>query len=145
MKAVVQRVSQASVTIDGHTTGRISQGLLVLICAEADDTEAKADRLLAKLLKLRIFSDDVGKMNRSVQDIEGGLLIVSQFTLVADVWSGNRPGFSGAADPETGERLYDYFVDAARTQHPTVETGMFGANMQISLINDGPVTIPIQL
>lgn len=145
MKAVVQRVSQASVTIDGHTTGRISQGLLVLICAEADDTEAKADRLLAKLLKLRIFSDDVGKMNRSVQDIEGGLLIVSQFTLAADVWSGNRPGFSGAADPETGERLYDYFVDAARTQHPTVETGMFGANMQISLINDGPVTIPIQL
>lgn len=145
MKAVVQRVSQASVTIDGHTTGRISQGLLVLICAEADDTEAKADRLLAKLLKLRIFSDDVGKMNRSVQDIEGGLLIVSQFTLVADVWSGNRPGFSGAADPETGERLYDYFIDAARTQHPTVETGMFGANMQISLINDGPVTIPIQL
>lgn len=145
MKAVVQRVSSASVSIDGQTTGSIQQGLLILICAEADDSEAQADRLLAKLLKLRIFSDDAGKMNRSVQDIEGGLLIVSQFTLAADVWSGNRPGFSGAADPATGERLYDYFVDAARRQHPIVETGQFGANMQISLINDGPVTIPVQL
>lgn len=145
MKAVVQRVSEASVTIDGRITGSIDQGLLILICAEAGDTEAQADRLLTKLLKLRIFSDDAGKMNRSVQDVEGGLLIVSQFTLAADVWSGNRPGFSGAADPETGERLYDYFVEAARKQHPIVETGSFGADMQISLINDGPVTIPIQL
>lgn len=145
MKALIQRVSQASVTIDGHVHGSIGPGLLVLICAEADDTDAKADRLLGKLLKLRIFSDDAGKMNRSVQDIEGGLLIVSQFTLAADVWSGNRPGFSGAADPKTGERLYDYFVDAARKQHPVVETGVFGADMQISLINDGPVTIPVQL
>src|SRR5690554_3377782 len=126
MKALIQRVSQASVTVDGHTHGRIGQGLLVLICAEADDTEAKADRLLNKLLKLRIFSDDAGKMNRSVQDVEGGLLIVSQFTLAADVWSGNRPGFSGAADPQKGEKLYDYFVAAARTQHPVVETGVFG-------------------
>lgn len=145
MKAVVQRVSQASVTIDGHITASIDQGLLILICAEAGDTEAQADRLLAKLLKLRIFSDDAGKMNRSVQDVEGGLLIVSQFTLAADVWSGNRPGFSGAADPEAGERLYNYFVTAAKTLHPTVATGSFGADMKVSLVNDGPVTIPIQL
>lgn len=145
MKALIQRVSQASVTIDGQITGSIGQGLLVLICAQGGDTEAQADRLLAKLLKLRIFSDDAGKMNRSVQDVEGGLLVVSQFTLAADVWSGNRPGFSGAADPETGKRLYDYFVAAARAQHPVVETGVFGANMQISLVNDGPVTIPVDL
>lgn len=145
MKALIQRVSQASVTINGNITGRIEHGLLVLICAETNDTEAQADRLLNKLLKLRIFSDDAGKMNRSVQDTQGGLLIVSQFTLAADVWSGNRPGFSGAADPKTGEKLYDYFVNAARTLHPNVETGMFGADMQVSLINDGPVTIPVQL
>ncbi len=145
MKSVIQRVSQASVTIDGNITGRINQGLLVLICAETTDTKATANRLLNKLLKLRIFSDDAGKMNRSVQDVKGGLLIVSQFTLTADVWSGNRPGFSGAADPKTGEDLYNYFVEAARRCHPIVETGTFGANMQVSLVNDGPVTIPIQL
>lgn len=145
MKAVIQRVSRASVTIDGKINGKISHGMVVLLCAEPGDTEAQADRLLSKLLKLRIFADEAGKMNRSVQDVQGGLLIVSQFTLAADVWSGNRPGFSNAADPETGERLYDYFVDAARRQHPVVETGAFGANMQIELVNDGPVTIPIQL
>ncbi|MCC2596979.1 D-tyrosyl-tRNA(Tyr) deacylase [Pusillimonas sp. MFBS29] len=145
MKAVIQRVSQASVSIDGHVVGRIGNGLLVLICAEATDTESTSDRLLAKLLKLRIFSDEAGKMNRSIQDVEGGLLIVSQFTLAADVWSGNRPGFSGAADPETGERLYNHFVQAARKLHPIVETGVFGADMQVNLTNDGPVTIPIQL
>src|SRR3546814_642577 len=145
MKSVIQRVSQASVSIDGNIAGRINQGLLVLICAETADTKASADRLLNKLLKLRIFSDRAGKMNRSVQDVEGGLLIVSQFTLAADVWSGNRPGFSGAAHPKTGEELYDYFVEEARKRHPIVETGTFGANMQVSLVNDGPVTIPIQL
>lgn len=145
MKAVIQRVSRASVTIDGKINGKINHGMVVLLCAEPGDTEAQADRLLSKLLKLRIFADEAGKMNRSVQDVQGGLLIVSQFTLAADVWSGNRPGFSNAADPETGERLYDYFVDAARRQHPVVETGAFGANMQIELVNDGPVTIPIQL
>ena len=145
MKAVIQRVSQASVSIEGRDTGRISQGLLVLICAEAADTEATAERLLNKLLKLRIFSDDAGKMNRSIQDVGGGLLIVSQFTLAADVWSGNRPSFSAAADPIKGEKLYDYFVDTARKLHPIVETGAFGANMQVSLVSDGPVTIPIQL
>lgn len=145
MKAVIQRVSEASVTVEGKVTGRIGQGMLVLLCAEPGDTHATADRLLAKLLKLRIFSDSAGKMNLSVQDIQGGLLVVSQFTLAADVWSGNRPGFSNAADPETGERLYNYFIDAARRQHPVVETGVFGANMQVSLVNDGPVTIPVQL
>ena len=145
MKAVIQRVSQASVSIDDLIAGRIGKGLLVLICAETADTESTADRLLAKLLKLRIFSDAAGKMNHSIQDVEGGLLIVSQFTLAADVWSGNRPGFTGAADPKTGERLYDYFVQAARKLHPIVETGAFGANMQVNLVNDGPVTIPIQL
>lgn len=145
MKAVIQRVSEASVTVEGKVTGRIGQGMLVLLCAEPGDTHATADRLLAKILKLRIFSDSAGKMNLSVQDIQGGLLVVSQFTLAADVWSGNRPGFSNAADPETGERLYNYFVDAARRQHPVVETGVFGANMQVSLVNDGPVTIPVQL
>lgn len=145
MKAVIQRVSEASVTVEGKVTGRIGQGMLVLLCAEPGDTHATADRLLAKLLKLRIFSDSAGKMNLSVQDIQGGLLVVSQFTLAADVWSGNRPGFSNAADPETGERLYNYFVNAARRQHPVVGTGVFGANMQVSLVNDGPVTIPVQL
>ena len=145
MKAILQRVTQASVAINNETVGQINQGLLVLVCAEAHDTEAIADRILGKLLKLRIFSDEAGKMNRSVQDVAGGLLIVSQFTLAADVWHGNRPGFSGAADPVTGKNLYDYFVEAARKLHPVVETGVFGADMQVSLVNDGPVTIPMQL
>ena len=145
MKAVIQRVSQASVSIEGNEHGRIGQGLLVLICAETGDTPAQADRLLGKLLKLRIFSDDAGKMNLSVQDVQGGLLVVSQFTLAADVWSGNRPGFSGAASPQDGENLYDYFVSQARKLHPVVETGKFGADMQINLVNDGPVTIPVSL
>lgn len=144
MKALIQRVFEAHVSIDGHIHGRIEHGLLVLICAQPEDTEAEADRLLNKLLKLRIFSDDAGKMNRSVQDVNGGLLIVSQFTLAADVWSGNRPGFSAAAEPKHAEKLYDYFVAAARQAHPLVQTGAFGANMQINLVNDGPVTIPIE-
>lgn len=117
----------------------------MLICAQPQDSEAEADRLLTKLLKLRIFSDDAGKMNRSVQDVKGGLLIVSQFTLAADVWGGNRPGFSGAAEPKHAEKLYDYFIASARNSHPIVETGVFGADMKISLINDGPVTIPIEI
>lgn len=145
MKAIIQRVRQASVSIQGQTTGRINQGLLVLVCAEENDTEATVDRLLNKLLKLRIFSDDAGKMNHSIQDVGGGLLVVSQFTLAADVWRGNRPGFSGAANPQKGENLYNYFVETARALHPIVETGVFGADMQVSLVNDGPVTIPIQL
>ena len=144
MKAVLQRVSQARVVIDGEVAGQIGQGLLVLLCAEQGDSEAQADKLLAKLLKLRIFSDDAGKMNRSVQDVAGGLLIVSQFTLAADVSGGNRPSFTTAAPPELGRKLYDFFVIQAKTAHPVVQTGQFGADMQVHLVNDGPVTIPLQ-
>jgi D-tyrosyl-tRNA(Tyr) deacylase len=145
MKAVLQRVREARVEIDGQVVGRIGIGLLVLLCAERDDTDAVGDRLLAKLLKLRIFSDAAGKMNRSVQDVGGGLLIVSQFTLAADVRGGNRPSFTQAAAPDEGRRLYERFVAQARTAHPVVETGVFAADMQVHLVNDGPVTIPLQM
>ena len=145
MLAVVQRVREARVDVGGATVGAIGAGLLVLVCAEPADTEAQADRLLAKLLKLRIFSDDAGKMNRSVQDIDGGLLIVSQFTLAADTSVGNRPSFTGAAPAAQGERLYDYLCRQARMAHPRVGTGRFGADMQVSLVNDGPVTIPMHI
>ncbi|MBK6004893.1 D-tyrosyl-tRNA(Tyr) deacylase [Ramlibacter ginsenosidimutans] len=143
MLAVVQRVREASVVIDGRTVGAIAQGLLVLVCAERGDTEVQADKLLAKLLKLRIFSDEAGKMNRSVQDVAGGLLLVSQFTLAADTSGGNRPSFTNAAPPDEGRRLYDYLVQQARTGHPVVQTGEFAADMQVHLVNDGPVTIPV--
>ena len=145
MLTVVQRVSQASVTVAGRPTGAIGRGLLVLLCAERGDGEAEADKLLAKLLKLRIFSDAAGKMNRSVQDVGGGLLIVSQFTLAADTSGGNRPSFTGAAAPDEGRRLYDYFVAQARAAHPEVATGEFAADMQVALVNDGPVTIPLRV
>ncbi|WPH19932.1 D-aminoacyl-tRNA deacylase [Variovorax paradoxus] len=145
MKAIVQRVASARVDIAGQTVGAIGAGLLVLLCAERGDADALADRMLAKLLKLRIFSDEAGKMNRSVQDIGGGLLVVSQFTLAADVSGGNRPSFTQAAAPDEGRRLYDYFVDGARAAHPVVATGEFGADMQVHLVNDGPVTIPLQM
>ena len=145
MISVVQRVSQARVVIAGATVGEIGAGLLVLLCAERTDSETQADKLLAKLLKLRIFSDEAGKMNRSVQDVGGGLLVVSQFTLAADTSGGNRPSFTGAALPEEGRRLYDYFVAQARTAHPQVATGEFGADMQVHLVNDGPVTIPLRV
>ncbi|MFN3737690.1 D-aminoacyl-tRNA deacylase [Hydrogenophaga sp.] len=145
MIALLQRVSQARVDIAGQTVGAIAHGLLVLVCAEPDDTEAVGQKLLSKILKLRIFSDEAGKMNRSVQDVGGGLLIVSQFTLAADTRSGNRPGFTGAAAPALGEALYDRFVALAREQHPQVATGRFGADMQVHLVNDGPVTIPLRL
>lgn len=148
MIALVQRVRNARVEIDGATVGAIGAGLLVLLCAERSDAEAQVDRLLAKLLKLRIFADDAGKMNRSVQDVDGrgapgGLLAVSQFTLAADTSGGNRPSFTGAAPPDDGRRLYDYFCARARAAHPVVETGRFGADMQVHLVNDGPVTIPL--
>jgi D-aminoacyl-tRNA deacylase len=171
--SVLQRVREARVVVDGQTIGEIGAGLLVLVCAERGDTDSHADRLLAKLLKLRIFSDKAvagppqdgrapsggsdaraassvgatpsGKMNRSVQDVAGGLLIVSQFTLAADTSSGNRPGFSGAAAPEEGRRLYDYLVQQARVLHPVVQTGRFAADMQVHLVNDGPVTIPLRI
>jgi D-tyrosyl-tRNA(Tyr) deacylase len=143
--SVLQRVSQAQVRVGGEVIGEIGAGLLVLLCAERGDADAQADKLLAKILKLRIFSDDAGKMNRSVQDTAGGLLIVSQFTLAADVSGGNRPSFTGAALPDEGRRLYDYFVARARLAHPKVETGQFAADMQVQLVNDGPVTIPLRM
>lgn len=145
MKALLQRVRQAHVEVDGETVGAIGPGLLVLLCAEPDDTPAVAERLLAKILKLRIFADAAGKMNHSLQDVGGGLLVVSQFTLAADTRGGNRPSFGGAAPPAEGERLYEHFVAAARACHPQVATGRFGADMQVHLINDGPVTIPLEL
>ena len=144
MKAVLQRVAEAHVVIDGEVAGQISQGLLVLLCAEHGDSEAQAEKLLAKILKLRIFSDEAGKMNRSVQDVAGGLLVVSQFTLAADVSGGNRPSFTAAAAPDVGRKLYEFFVTQAKTAHPVVQTGQFGADMQVHLVNDGPVTIPLQ-
>jgi len=145
MKAVLQRVAEARVVIAGETVGQIGGGLLVLMCAERGDSEAQADKLLAKILKLRIFSDEAGKMNLSVQDVKGGLLIVSQFTLAADASGGNRPSFTGAATPDEGRRLYDYFVTQARVLHPEVQTGQFAADMKVHLVNDGPVTIPLQI
>ena len=145
MQALIQRVSEARVTVDGRVTGAIGPGLLVLLCAERGDDEAVADRLLAKLLKLRIFSDAAGKMNLSVQDVGGGLLIVSQFTLAADTAGGNRPSFTNAAPPELGRHLYEHFVAQARAAHPEVATGEFAADMQVALINDGPVTITLRV
>ena len=145
MIALVQRVLRAHVDVAGVTVGAIAQGLMVLVCAEPDDTEAVASRLVDRLLKLRIFSDDAGKMNRSVQDVGGGLLIVSQFTLAADVAGGNRPSFTGAAGPEQGQALYNTVLRLAQDRHPVVASGRFGADMQLHLVNDGPVTIPITL
>jgi D-aminoacyl-tRNA deacylase len=145
VKALLQRVLEARIVINGATVGHIGQGLLVLVCAERGDSEAQADKLLTKILKLRIFSDEAGKMNRSVQDVGGGLLVVSQFTLAADASGGNRPSFAGAAAPDEGRRLYDYFVAQAKGQHPIVQTGMFGADMQVHLVNDGPVTIALRM
>jgi D-tyrosyl-tRNA(Tyr) deacylase len=145
MLSLLQRVRQARVEIDGHTVGQIDAGLLVFVCAERGDSEAIADKLLAKILKLRIFADEAGKMNKSVQDVNGGLLIVSQFTLAADTTGGNRPSFGAAAAPDEGRRLYDYIVEQARAAHPQVQTGQFGADMQVHLVSDGPVTIPLRM
>ena len=146
MLSLIQRVRTARVEIAGETVGAIDAGLLVLVCAEPEDTEAQAERLVAKLLKLRVFSDEAGKMNLSVQDVAGaGLLIVSQFTLAADTRGGNRPSFTGAAPPELGRRLYDAVLRLAAERHPRVASGRFGADMQVHLVNDGPVTIPLTL
>ena len=145
MISLLQRVSEASVRVDGAVIGQINAGLLVLLCAEKGDTEALADKMLAKILKLRIFSDEAGKMNRSVQDVGGGLLVVSQFTLAADVAGGNRPSFTQAAAPDDGRRLYEHFVAQARAAHPVVQTGQFAADMKVSLVNDGPITIPMRM
>ena len=145
MIAVLQRVRQARVEVANQVVGAIGPGLLVLVCAERGDTDAEADKLLAKMLKLRIFSDEAGKMNKSVQDVAGGLLLVSQFTLAADTKGGNRPSFTAAAAPDEGRRLYNYFVDQARAAHPVVQTGEFAADLQVHLVNDGPVTIPMRM
>ena len=145
MKALLQRVSSARVDIAGLTVGQIGTGLVVLVCAERGDTHTQADKLLAKIIKLRVFNDTGGKMNCSLQDVAGGLLIVSQFTLAADVSGGNRPSFTGAAAPDEARRLYDYLVAQARLLHPVVHTGQFGANMQLHLVNDGPVTIAVRM
>ena len=145
MKAVLQRVSEARVVVEGQTVGEIAQGLLVLLCAEKGDTEAVGQKMLDKILKLRVFYDEAGKMNLSVTDVKGGLLVVSQFTLAADTSSGTRPSFTGAAPAEEGRRLYDAFVAQAKAQHPQVQTGIFGADMKVHLVNDGPVTIPITI
>ena len=140
MRAVVQRVTQAAVRVDGRLTGEIGPGLLILVCAMQGDTEAQADQLAAKIAKLRIFRDDAGKMNLSLRDTGGAALIVSQFTLAADL-RGNRPGFSTAAPPDEGRRLYEFFSDRMRDQGITTANGEFGADMAVSLLNDGPVTI----
>ena len=145
MLALLQRVKEARVEISGEVVGKIGQGLLMLVCAEQGDTQAEADKMLAKVLKLRIFSDADGKMNRSVQDVQGGLLIVSQFTLAADTRSGNRPSFTQAAPAAQGRALYDHVLAQARAQHPVVACGQFGADMQVHLVNDGPVTIPMRI
>ena len=144
MIALVQRVREARVEVAGATVGQIGRGLLALVCAEVGDGDAQAERLVDKLLKLRVFSDDQGRMNRSLQDlgggVAGGLLLVSQFTLAADTRSGMRPGFSTAAAPAEAEREFNHLLGIARQRHPRVETGRFGAHMKIRLVNDGPVT-----
>lgn len=141
MRALLQRVTRASVTVDGQTAGQTGPGLLVLVCAMQGDTEAQADHLAAKIAKLRIFTDEAGKMNRSVRDIGGSALVVSQFTLAADTSRGNRPGFSAAAPPEEGRRLYEHFAASLAALGVPVETGQFAGDMRVSLVNDGPVTI----
>ena len=150
MQALIQRVARAHVEVAGEAVGRIGPGMLVLVCAEPADSEATADKLLAKLLKLRIFGDADGKMNRSVQDLDGagtpgGLLLVSQFTLAADTRSGTRPGFSAAAEPMLARRLFDHLVARARAAHPEVAAGRFATEMQVHLVNDGPITIPMKV
>jgi D-tyrosyl-tRNA(Tyr) deacylase len=141
--SVIQRVRRARVQVAGETVGEIDSGLLVLVCAQPGDTEVQAAKLVDKLLKLRVFSDEAGKMNRSVQDVQGGLLIVSQFTLAADTSGGNRPSFTGAAPAVLGCSLYERVLQLARERHPQVAAGVFGADMQVELVNDGPVTIPM--
>jgi D-tyrosyl-tRNA(Tyr) deacylase len=141
MIGLLQRVSQARVEVDGASVGKIGPGLMALVCAERGDSEAEADRLLARVLGYRVFGDAEGKMNLSLIDVQGGLLLVPQFTLAADTHKGMRPSFTPAAPPADGERLFDYFARRARAAYAAVETGRFGAHMQVSLTNDGPVTI----
>lgn len=144
MKALIQRVRRASVAVDERTVGAIDHGLLALVGVEKGDDETAAERLLHKLLHYRVFSDEAGKMNLDLQQVEGGLLLVSQFTLAADTRKGLRPSFSSAAPPADGERLFHYLLDRARATWPRVESGEFAANMQVELINDGPVTFLLE-
>ena len=144
MIALLQRVSDARVVVEGATIGAIEAGLMVLLCAERNDTEKDADTLLTKMLGYRVFADEAGKMNRSVTDVAGGLLLVPQFTLAADTKSGTRPSFTPAAAPADGLRLFNYFVEQARLRHTVVQTGQFGADMKVTLTNDGPVTFWLQ-
>ena len=144
MKGLIQRVSHAQVVVDGEVVGAIEQGLLLLLGVEQADTEQQADKLLHKVLNYRIFADEQGKMNLSVKDIGGGLLVVSQFTLAAETKKGLRPSFSSAANPALAEQLYQYFVSQAQQQHNIVATGIFAADMKVSLCNDGPVTFMLE-
>ncbi len=144
MIGLIQRTSQAQVVVDGEVVGKIGVGLLVLLGVEREDTEARADRLLERMLNYRVFPDTEGRMNLSLTDVAGGLLLVPQFTLAADTKKGNRPGFSNAAKPDDGQYLFNYLYAQARELHPKVEKGIFGADMQVSLINDGPVTFWLQ-
>lgn len=145
MKLLIQRVTEARVDVEGEVVGRIGQGLLALVGIEPQDDQATLSRALHKLLNYRVFSDEAGKMNRSLTDMQGGLLLVSQFTLAADTKSGMRPSFSSAALPSQGAALFDGLVEMAKAQHPQVATGRFGANMQVHLVNDGPVTFLLEV
>lgn len=144
MKLVIQRVSHASVTVDGTVIGKIGKGYLVLVGVGQEDTKETADRLIKKMVNLRIFEDENGKINKSLKDVDGELLLVSQFTLYADCRHGNRPGFTEAAPPEPAKALYEYMIEACRTQIPVVEHGEFGADMKVELLNDGPFTIILE-
>jgi D-tyrosyl-tRNA(Tyr) deacylase len=141
MIGLLQRVTNARVEVDGETVGAIQRGLVVLVCAERGDAEGHAERLLERLLNYRVFSDAEGKMNLSLRDMQGGLLLVPQFTLAADTRRGNRPSFTPAAEPETGRRLFEHLLQRAGAVHQPVQAGRFGADMQVTLTNDGPVTI----
>ncbi len=141
MKLVIQRVSRASVTVRGNVIGRIGQGYLVLVGVGKEDTKEDADRLVHKMIGLRIFADENGKINKSLKDVDGQLLLISQFTLYADCSHGNRPGFTNAGDPKTAKELYEYMIEKCREEIPVVEQGEFGADMQVELVNDGPFTI----
>lgn len=145
MIGLLQRVTQASVSVDGQVVGAIERGLMVLVGVERNDTETQADRLLQRLLGYRVFPDAEDKMNLSLKDVQGGLLLVPQFTLAADTRKGARPSFSSAASPELGQQLFDYLITQARSEHSTVATGQFGADMQVTLTNDGPVTFWLQV
>lgn len=145
MKGLIQRVTQASVAVDGEIVGEIQQGILLLLGIEKTDTNDSIDKLIDKVLKIRIFSDEQGKMNNSVSDINGGVLVVSQFTLVADTKKGTRPGFSSAAPPDVAEQLYRQFVEKIKQKHTNIATGIFAADMKVSLLNDGPVTFLLEV